>query len=64
MVPGNYPRIMGTRRPGPGTATGEGDIIYDDRGCEYRVVSMAEAQQINSSTGGHVYKLHPDGTVR
>lgn len=64
MVPANYPRVMGTRSYGSGTATGEGNVIYDDRGREYRVVSQDDAQRINNSTGGRCYQIHPDGTIR
>lgn len=64
MVPGNYPKVMGTRSSGPGTATGSGDIIYDNHGREYRIVDAHEAASIRNSTGGVVHTLHPDGTIR
>lgn len=62
MAP-HYPKIV-QRHAGPGTMTGEGDTLIDDRGNSYRQVSHAEADMIRRSTGGVVYTLHPDGTVR
>lgn len=49
--------------PGPGTATGEGDILIDNRGNRYRVVSDQEADMIRNSTGGWVATLRPDGSI-
>lgn len=63
MVFGDYPRIVRTEY-GQGTATGSGDVVVDDRGQRYRIVDAAEAQMIRNSTGGMVYRLYPDGTVR
>jgi hypothetical protein len=64
MAPGDYPRVMGTLRAGGGTATGSGDIIYDDQGHTYRIVDRWEAERIRNSTGGTVRTLHQDGTIR
>jgi hypothetical protein len=55
---------MGTLRAGGGTATGSGDIIYDDQGHTYRIVDRWEAERIRNSTGGTVRTLHQDGTIR
>ena len=63
MMFGNYPKIV-RRHAGPGMATGEGDTVIDDRGNSYRIVSEVQAQMIRQSTGGMVYRLHSDGTVR
>ena len=63
MMFGNYPNIV-QRHAGPGTMTGEGDTVIDDRGKSYRVVDHITAAMIRQSTGGMVYTLHPDGTVR
>lgn len=64
MVPANYPKLMGTRSYGAGTATGEGNLVYDDQGRGYRIVSPDEAERIRNSTGGYVHTLYPDGTIR
>lgn len=61
MVFGSNHWVVG-REPGPGTATGAGDILIDNHGNRYRVVDDIEASMIRNSTGGHVYTVR-DGRI-
>lgn len=63
MVPYSQ-RFVSHREPGPGTMTGAGDIIVDNYGNRYRVLDAGEAQSIRNSTGGQVYTIGWDGSIR
>lgn len=53
------------RISGPGTVTGDGDILVDQFGKHYRVVSNAEAQMARSTTTvGSVFTVDERGFIR
>lgn len=54
MVPGRWPARVVSSQPGPGTMTGDGDILTDENGSRWRVISEAEASIARNSTGGYV----------
>jgi len=64
MVLWGPPRYVVNRLPGPGTCTGEGDILIDNQGGRWRVVSDAEAQMMRQGTMvTAIATLYPNGTI-
>jgi uncharacterized membrane protein len=57
-------KFIVARHAGPGTASGAGDTVIDNHGNRYRIIDDGEASMIRQSTGGQVYTIENDGTIR
>ncbi len=54
-------RWVVSSRPGEGTA----ETIYEDNGGRsYRVISEAQARDIENTTAGRVYRIYPNGSIQ